>query len=387
MQRSERRILTTHVGSLPRSATLRELLIAQERGDVIDEAALEREIRTAVSDVVARQLASGIDIGNDGEQPRVGFSTYVAQRMSGFGGTGKRPISRDILDHPDYAEMLAIRRRLASRIQNPPAAIAAVKYFGEAHTKRECDLLNETTGRSSKQFTETFMSTASPGVIACTLLNQHYPNDAAYVQALAAEMKKEYDVIHAAGHLVQIDAPDLAMERARLYQNDSLDRFLEVVDLHVKAINQACVSIPADRIRLHICWGNYDGPHTHDVPLEPLLPILYRANVGALSIEMANPRHAHEWKAIKRAGFPEHMVLLPGVLDSTANQVEHPEVVADRIERAVDAVGDRTRVIASTDCGFGTFAGSDLVAPSVVWKKFEAMAEGARLASKTLFGR
>lgn len=387
MQRSERRILTTHVGSLPRNPVLRDLLIRQERGEAIDPAELERETLAAVDRVVNKQIEAGVDVGNDGEQPRVGFSTYVAQRMEGFGGEGKRPLSRDILDHPDYAQMLVQRRRMSSRIQNPPQAIGPVRYVGEQQTRRECEWLHAAMQRAKPQrFVETFMSTASPGVIACTLLNAHYASHAQYVTALAREMRKEYELIHASGHLLQIDAPDLAMERPRLFQKESLDKFLEIAALHVEAINEATASIPAERIRLHVCWGNHDGPHTHDVALEPLLPILYRAKVGALSIEMANPRHEHEYKAIKRVGFPEHMLLLPGVIDSTTNYVEHPEVVSDRIERAVDAVGDRTRVIASVDCGFGTFAGADLVADSVVWVKLASLAEGARLASERLWG-
>jgi 5-methyltetrahydropteroyltriglutamate--homocysteine methyltransferase len=387
MQRSERRILTTHVGSLPRNPVLRDLLVRQERGEPIDRPELDRQVGAAVDRVVAKQLDAGIDIGNDGEQPRVGFSTYAAQRMRGFGGESKRPVSLDLLDHPDYGELLGYRRRNSSRIMNAPQAIAPVEYIGEAEAVRECEVFGAALERARpRAFTEPFMTAASPGVIACVLLNAHYPSHEAYVDALAAQMKKEYELIHANGYVLQIDAPDLAMERPRLFQKDSLDRFLQIAAHHVVAINRACAAIPRDRIRLHVCWGNYDGPHTHDVPLEPLLPILYKANVGALSIEMANPRHEHEWKAIKRVGFPEHMLLLPGVIDSTSNYVEHPEVVSDRIERAVEAIGDRTRVIASTDCGFGTFAGSDMVADSVVWAKLATLAEGARLASSRLWG-
>jgi 5-methyltetrahydropteroyltriglutamate--homocysteine methyltransferase len=385
MLRSERRILTTHVGSLPRNPALRDLLVRQERGESIDEAELAGRVEAAVQRVVARQLEVGIDIGNDGEQPRVGFSTYVARRMRGFGGESKRPLARDILDHPDYGEIIAARRRFAAKIMNAPQAVGAVEYadFGEA--ARECDLFERAAAAAPGRFAEAFMTAASPGIIACTMLDAHYGSHEAYVAALAAEMRKEYELVAGRGLVLQIDAPDLAMERPRLFQDAPLDRFLEIVDCHVAAINHAVAGIPPDRLRLHVCWGNYDGPHTHDVPLEPLLPILYRARVGALSLEMANPRHQHEHKVIKRHPPPEGMLFLPGVIDTTTNYVEHPEVVADRICQAVEAVGDKTRVIASTDCGFGTFAGSDMVADSVVWAKLASLVEGARLATRRLW--
>jgi 5-methyltetrahydropteroyltriglutamate--homocysteine methyltransferase len=387
MQRSEQRILTTHVGSLPRNPALRDSLIRQERGDMIDANHHAGLVAAAVERVVAKQLDAGIDIGNDGEQPRVGFSTYVAQRMRGFGGESKRPLALDLLDHPDYGEMLAKRRIGAARVQNAPQCVGPVQYVGENEAKREGEWFAAALSRAKpRAFAETFMTAASPGVAACILLNAHYATHEAYVDALANELAKEYEVIHAQGHLLQIDAPDLAMERPRLFQNDSFERFLEIAAHHVKAINRATASIPRERIRLHVCWGNYDGPHTHDIPLAPLLPILYGANVGALSIEMGNPRHQHEWKAIKRNPPPSHMLLLPGVIDSTSNYVEHPEIVADRICQVVDAVGDRTRVIASVDCGFGTFAGTDMVADSVVWAKLGTLAEGARMATKRLWG-
>jgi len=229
------------------------------------------------------------------------------------------------------------------------------------------------------------MTAASPGVIATILLSAHYDSHEQYVMALAREMRKEYELIHARGLLLQVDCPDLAMERVRFFQNDSLEVFQRSVELHVEAINQATAGIPPDRIRLHVCWGNYDGPHTHDVPLEAVLPLFYRARVGALSLPLANPRHQHEYRVFKQHPLPDSMLLLPGVIDTTTNYVEHPEVVADRIAAAVEAVGDRTRVIASTDCGFGTFAGSEMVAHRVVWAKLGALTEGAAIASRRLF--
>jgi 5-methyltetrahydropteroyltriglutamate--homocysteine methyltransferase len=385
MQRSETRILTTHVGSLPRPPALRDLLVRRDRGEPVDAAALEREASAAVERVVAGQLEAGIDVGNNGEQPRAGFSTYVAGRMRGFGGASRREPAQDLIDFPDYAEMLARRRRDAARIGDAPQAIAEVEYADLSPAAAECDgFLRATDGRPRK-FVERFMTAASPGVIATILLSAHYSSHEQYIMALAREMRKEYELIHARGLLLQVDCPDLAMERTRFFRKDSLDRFLQMVELHVDAINQATAGIPPERIRLHLCWGNYDGPHTHDVPLEAVLPIVCRARVGALSLPLANPRHQHEYRVLKAHPLPDSMLLLPGVIDTTTNYVEHPEVVADRVCAAVDAVGDRTRVIASTDCGFGTFAGSEMVAHSVVWAKLGALSEGAAIASRRLW--
>lgn len=385
MRRSDTRILTTHVGSLPRAPALRELLVRRDRGEPVDAAALDREAAAAVERVVAGQLEAGIDVINNGEQPRAGFSTYVAGRMRGFGGTSRRQLARDLIDFPDYAEMLARRRRDAARIGDAPQAIAEVEYADLGPAAAECDGFLRATENHAGRFVERFMTAASPGVIATILLSAHYRSHEAYVMALAREMRKEYQLIHQRGLIVQVDCPDLAMERARFFQHDSLDRFLEMVDLHVSAINQATEAIPADRLRLHLCWGNYDGPHTHDVPLEAVLPLVLKARVGGLSLPLANPRHQHEYRVLRQHRLPDGMLLLPGVVDTTTNYVEHPEVVADRIVAAVDAVGDRTRVIASTDCGFGTFAGSEMVAHSVVWAKLTALSEGAALASRRLW--
>ena len=385
MRASDDRILTTHVGSIPRNPTLRQLLVAQDRGDAVDERALQREAEAAVQAVVAHQLEVGIDVGNDGEQPRAGFSTYVARRMRGFGGESKRPPARDIVEFPDYAEMLELRRRGAARIGNAPQAVADVRYDDLGEAARECDLFERATDASPRKFVERFMTAASPGTIATVLLNAHYDTHERYVMALADEMRKEYELIHARGFVLQLDCPDLAMERMRFFQHEPLERFQRAVELHIEAINRATAAIPADRIRLHLCWGNYDGPHVHDVPLEAILPIVVRARVGAISLPLANPRHQHEYKIIARHGLPESMLFLPGVIDSTTNYVEHPEVVADRIAQAVDAIGNRARVIASTDCGFGTFAGSEMCAPSVVWAKLRALTQGAVLGSRRLY--
>jgi 5-methyltetrahydropteroyltriglutamate--homocysteine methyltransferase len=386
MRRSEERILTTHVGSLPRNPKLRDLLVRQERGETIDAAELDREIDAAVQRAVQKQAEVGIDIGNDGEQPRVGFSTYVVRRMRGFGGESRRPPARDMIDFPDYTAMLEFRRRAAGRIANAPQAVAEIEYADLGEAAKECDLFRRCTTALSRPFTEAFMTAASPGIIATTMLNAYYDSHERYVFALAAQMRQEYEFIHSRGLLLQLDCPDLAMERTRLFQNEPLERFQEIVATHIDAINLAIANIPPERVRLHVCWGNNDGPHIYDVPLEAILPILYRAKVGALSLELAYPRHQHEYKVFKRYPLPDSMLFLPGVIDSTTNFVEHPEVVADRICQSVEVIGDRTRVIASVDCGFGTFAGSELVAESVVWAKLQALKQGAVLASNRLWG-
>jgi 5-methyltetrahydropteroyltriglutamate--homocysteine methyltransferase len=384
MKRSEHRILTTHVGSLPRPPALRDLLVRFDRGEAVDPAALAREAEAAVRHAVRHQREAGIDIGNDGEQPRVGFSTYPAKRMRGFGGASKRRLSRDLTEHPDYAARLARQRAGAARIADAPQAVAEVAYTDLSEAVAECELFRRCADGSG--FAEAFMTAASPGVIATIMLDAYYGSHEKYVRALAREMRKEYELIVARGFVLQLDCPDLAMERARFFQDEPLERFLDAVALHVDAINEAIAGLPADRIRLHLCWGNYDGPHTHDVPLEPLLPIVYRARVGALSLPLASPRHQHELKAFRRHPLPAGMLFVPGVVDSTTNVVEHSEVVADRIAAAAEVIGDRTRVLAGVDCGFGTFAGSQLVEDSVVWAKLRTLREGADLATKRLWG-
>jgi 5-methyltetrahydropteroyltriglutamate--homocysteine methyltransferase len=386
MKRSEHRILTTHVGSLPRPPALRDLLVRQDRGEAVDGGALAREAEAAVRYVISKQLDAGVDVGNDGEQPRVGFSTYPARRMRGFGGASKRRMARDMAEHPDYMARLARQRSGAARINDAPQAVAEVAYTDLGEATAECELFQRATPGEGKGFAEPFMTAASPGVIATIMLDAYYGSHERYIRALAREMRKEYELIVARGFVLQLDCPDLAMERVRFFQDEPLDRFLDAVALHIDAINEAVAAIPRDRVRLHLCWGNYDGPHTHDVALEPLLPIIYRARVGALSLPLASPRHQHELKAFRRHPLPDGMLFLPGVIDSTTNVVEHPEVVADRITAAVETVGDRTRVLASVDCGFGTFAGSQLVEESIVWTKLRALRDGADLATKRLWG-
>ncbi len=377
------RILTTHVGSLPRSDVLSDLLIRQEAGETIDTSALAREVEAATAHVIAAQVKAGVDIGNDGEQSRVGFQTYVPRCMCGFGGESKRPPARDQIEFPSYARQMAARFPHSAKVANAPAALSAVEYVNGAPIRDDAQRLKKLgTG-----FRETFMTAPSPGIVATTMLNQHYDSHEAYMMALANALGNEYRAIHEAGHVLQIDSPDLAMERHRFFGHLDERGFLKQLELHVAAINAGIAGIPRDRVRLHVCWGNNDAPHIYDIAMATILPELYRANVGALSIEFANPRHQHEYDALRANPLPAHMILIPGVLDTTTNFVEHPQLVARRLREAVAAIGDRERVIAGTDCGFGTFAGREYVAADVVWVKLAAAAEGARIASETLWGK
>ncbi|HVY15433.1 MAG TPA: cobalamin-independent methionine synthase II family protein [Rhodopila sp.] len=382
MLMSSDRILVTHVGSLPRPDALSDLLIRQEAGEAIDTAELARQVERATAQVIDKQVDAGADVGNDGEQSRVGFQTYVPRCLCGFGGESQRPPARDQLRFPSYARQTAARFPHSARVTNAPAALSEVRYVNSAPIEEDAARLKRLGGR----FRECFMTAPSPGIVATTMLNQHYDSHEAYLMALAEALSHEYRAIHDAGLVLQIDSPDLAMERHRFFGHLDDAAFLRQLELHVAAINLGIEGIPRDQVRLHVCWGNNDGPHIYDIAMASILPALYRANVGALSIEFANPRHQHEYAALRDNKLPAHMLLIPGVLDTTTNFVEHPEVVARRLEEAVAVVGDRERVIAGTDCGFGTFAGREYVAEEIVWEKLAAAAEGARIASRRLWG-
>ena len=386
MLTSQDRILATHCGSLPRPPQLSEMLLRQEAGERIDEQALHRECGSAVAAVLGAQLKAGIDIVSDGEQPRVGFSMYLPLRMEGFGGESIRPSPRDLDDFPLFMERLRQKRGRRNRIANPPKAIGEVRYTGLQDAKAEYDLFQSALGSLRQKPAETFMTAASPGIIATTMINEYYDSYETYVFALARELRKEYELIASYGFLLQLDAPDFGLERARMFKDKTDAEFLHAMELNVEAINRATEGIARERIRLHVCWGNWEGPHTHDFPLAGLLPLLYRAKVGALSIEFANPRHQHEYAALRKNPLPPEMILIPGVIDTTTNFVEHPEVVANRICEAVQTVGDRSRVIAGTDCGFGTSAGTEAVSPDVTWAKLAACREGADIATRRLWG-
>ncbi len=398
MNRSDKRILTSHVGSLPRSAHLLSLLNDLELGRTVNRSALQAVVRGELRTVIREQAAAGIDVAGDGELPRIGFSMYVKDRLSGFGGTAHRGNVTDFAKFPGYAALMARRTSKAATesasFVATPECVGRVTY-DPAFTQlsEELNLFDEALAAepdARSRISETFVTAASPGIISTTLLrsatNPDYRTDEAYVLALAEEMKKEYEGVVGRGHVLQLDAPDLALERQIMFVDRPLSEFLRRVELHVEAINRAIRDIPRDRVRLHMCWGNWDGPHCDDVDLEPLLPILYQARVGGLSLACANPRHAHEVELFRRYPLPLDMVLLPGVIDVTTNIVEHPQVVANRILAFVDVIGDRERVIANTDCGFSTFAGYTMVADDVVWAKLRSLSEGARLASRALWG-
>jgi 5-methyltetrahydropteroyltriglutamate--homocysteine methyltransferase len=386
MLASRDRILTTHCGSLPRAERLSDLLLRQEAGERIDETLLQAESAAAVAGVLDAQIAAGLDIVSDGEQPRVGFSMYVPLRMEGFGGETVRPSPRDLDDFPLFAERLRQRRVRRNRIANPPKAVGEVRYTNLPAARAELDLFKNALAALRQKPAETFMTAASPGIIATTMVNEYYDSYESYVFALARELRKEYELIVSYGFLLQLDAPDFGLERARMFKDRSDAEFLRAMELNVEAINRATEGIPRERIRLHVCWGNWEGPHTHDFPLAGLLPLLYRAKVGALSIEFANPRHQHEYAALRDNPLPPDMILIPGVIDTTTNFVEHPDVVANRICEAVATVGDRSRVVAGTDCGFATSAGTEMVSPDVVWAKLAAIRAGADIATRRLWG-
>jgi 5-methyltetrahydropteroyltriglutamate--homocysteine methyltransferase len=352
---------------------------ARSRGEGVDPEAMRGAIEEATAAVIAKQAEVGIDIGNDGEQARESFVTYVQHRMTGFGGQSQRQTMRDLREHPDFMELALPRfQRIKVSLMSAPAAIADVAYRDTDELDAECALV------ADAPFERTFMTACSPGIVCSAMENRHYRSMEEYVRAVAAALRTEYRAIVDRGLLLQIDAPDLALERHTMFADRPLGEFLEWVELVVDAINGALEGIDPAAVRLHVCWGNYEGPHTHDVPFAEIQPLLYQANIGALVVSMANARHAHEVRCFEDRPLPDGMSLVAGVIDTTSNYVEHPEVVADRIERAARAVGDLTRVVAGTDCGFDTTAGIGDVAPSLVWEKLRALRAGADLASERL---
>ncbi len=342
---------------------------------------LASTLSDAVRQTVARQIEMGIDIVSDGEMSKPSYSTYVKDRLTGFGGQGTLPMPADLAAHPDYAGRLFNAQ--AIRTLRTPKCVSPVAYKSTAAI--EHDIANLHDAVETRRHEGAFLTAASPGVIALFLDNEHYRSHEAYVFALADAMRTEYEAIHAAGFLLQIDAPDLAMGRHTQFADLDLGDFLDVASMHVEAINRAASSIPRDRMRLHVCWGNYEGPHDWDLPLRNLLEVVLRARPAALSFAAANPRHAHEWSLWQDVRLPEGRVLIPGVIDSTSNFVEHPDLVAERIVRFARFVG-RENVIAGTDCGLSTLAGYTAVEPSIAWSKLQALAEGARVATRTLWG-
>lgn len=374
------RILTTHAGSLPRSNEVLGLLVEKENGELSDMAAFDRCLGRAVAAVVARQVEVGIDVVSDGETSKIGYSTYIKDRLHGFSGDSPRRVPADLDDYPDYM------RRLAAAAETPK--IKRPRCTGDVGIKDEApldnDIANFRKALDGSGAVEGFMNAASPGVIAVFLPNDHYPSHQAYLEALAEAMRTEYEAINRAGFVLQIDCPDLAMGRHTLFSDLSEADFLKHAWQQVEALNHALADVPAERCRLHLCWGNYEGPHTHDIDLDTIIEVVLAAKPMAISFEASNPRHAHEWTVWREANLPEDKVLIPGVIDSATNFVEHPELVAERICRFADIVG-RERVLAGTDCGFGTFAGFGKVHPEICYAKLKALSEGAAIASDRLW--
>ena len=387
MRRSVDRILTTHTGSLPRPQSLVELLLARESGQPVDAAALESEVRSAVSGIVARQVEAGVDVVNDGEMSKIGYSTYVKERLTGFGGSqtmsqGSSIGPSDLFDYPNFAQRLMANRAISDL--RLPACTGPIEVADREAIQKDIEHLKTAVG--GQQPTDVFMTAASPGVIALFLANEYYPSRQAYLEAIARAMKDEYNAIVRAGLVLQLDCPDLAMGRHIQFGQASLEEFRRNAALNVEALNFAVADIPPEQLRMHLCWGNYEGPHHRDAPLRDIIDIVLTARPSAISLEACNPRHAHEWQVFEDVKLPEGKVLIPGVIDCTNNYIEHPDLVAQRIERYAQLVG-RENVMAGTDCGFGTFAGVSTVDPDIAWAKFQSMAAGARRASDRLWAR
>jgi 5-methyltetrahydropteroyltriglutamate--homocysteine methyltransferase len=380
MKTSTDRILTTHVGSLPRPPELRALLVKKDQGQPYDKAELARLTREAVASIVRRQVDAGIDIVDDGEMSKPGYSTYVADRLSGFEGHAPAKPRLDTGPHPNFVAALA-------RMTGDNAARRAVCTGPIAVRDRQPlaeDLANLKAALAGVDHVEAFMTAASPGLVPVFQTNSYYPSHEAYVEAIAAAMQQEYEAIVSAGFVLQLDCPDLAMAHHTSFQDLSEADFLKRAAFHVEVLNHTVRNIPADRMRIHICWGNYEGPHDHDIDFAKVAPILVKARPQALVVEAANPRHAHEWTVWQQTKLPDDKILIPGVLDTSTNYVEHPELVAERICRFAGIVG-RERVIAGSDCGFGTFAGYGKLDPDISFKKLRAMADGAKIASRRLW--
>jgi 5-methyltetrahydropteroyltriglutamate--homocysteine methyltransferase len=388
MRRSTSRILTTHTGSLPRPRELTRLYASRARGEAVDAADIDRAGRDAVRAVVRKQHDAGIDVGNNGEQQRDSFFLYLKSRLSGLGGSWERPSRADVERYPDFKRMWIEQhasKTQVSALGGLPKAIGEVRYLDDRAIDDECRHFVAVLAETPGVFVEPFMSAPSPGILATAVRNEHYDTLANYLAALGRALQVEYEAIVRNGLLLQIDAPDLALERHITWKDRPVGEFVAFVEQVVATINRALVNVPRERVRLHVCWGNSESPHDCDVPLADILPALQQANVGGFVLPFANPRHAHEFKCFAKHPLADDQVLVAGVIDSLTNFVEHPEVVADRIERVAAVIGDPARVLAGTDCGFDTSAGWGRVAEDVVWAKLASLRDGARLASERLF--
>ena len=382
MKRSTERFLTTHTGSLPRPPDLIRMMYAKEEGVPVDPAALSQRVADAVAEVVRKQAESGVDIVNDGEMSKPSYATYIKDRLDGFGGTGNSFIYQDLVGFPKLAQRVFGDPGRSRR--KTPACNAAIGVRDPAAARVDTDHLQAAVAKAPAE--EAFLSAASPGVVSLFFRNDYYPTPEAYLEAIAEAMRVEYETVVDAGFVLQLDCPDLGMGRHIQYADLSLADFRRKAQMHVEAFNHATRNIPPDRLRMHLCWGNYEGPHHCDVPLPDIIDIVFRARASAIALEAANPRHAHEWKVFETVKLPEGKVLIPGVIESKSNFIEHPELIAQRIGRYANLVG-RENVMAGSDCGYGTWVGQAAVDPDVVWAKMAAMAEGARIASREFWKR
>ena len=376
------RILTTHVGSLPRSKEVADLLYLRENGQPYAAAEFDAVMAASVAAVVQRQAQTGIDIVSDGETSKIGYATYIRERLTGFAGDNPRQVALDLQEYPDFRARMAVFAGKQSFKR--ASCVGPIAYTGFSDLER--DIANLKAATRDVTVRGAFLNAASPGVVSAFQPNAHYPSHAAYVEAIGEAMRVEYEAIVNAGLLLQLDCPDLAMARHTSFQDLTESQFLARAEHQVEVLNHALRNVPAQSLRMHICWGNYEGPHDHDIPLEKIMGIVLKAKPAAILFEASNPRHAHEWIVWKNARIPEDKVLVPGVVTSTSNYVEHPELVAQRLLQFADIVG-RERVLAGTDCGFGTFAGIGKMDAEISWKKLGALTEGAALASRWLWGR
>jgi 5-methyltetrahydropteroyltriglutamate--homocysteine methyltransferase len=382
------RILTTHTGSLPRGRELTGLYANRQKGEAFDADAIASLARESVRKIVAREAAVGIDIGNDGEQMKDGFFLYLKHRLTGLGGSWQRSPRADVECYPEFKRMLAERApKVAVDARTlVPKAVGKVSYISDEPLREDCRFFKATLEQSGDPFVDAFLTAPSPGIVATAIRNEYYDSQDAYLEALGRALQVEYETIVSNGFLLQIDAPDLGLERHITYAQQPLSNFLDFAERVVATINNALANVPRHRVRLHVCWGNYEGPHDCDVPLKDILPLLLEADVGGLVLPFANPQHAHDYACLKEIPLHDDQIIVAGVIDPLTNIVEHPEVVAERLQRVAEVVGDPRRVQGGTDCGFDTGAGSGRVAEDVVWAKLAALSNGARIATERLFG-
>jgi 5-methyltetrahydropteroyltriglutamate--homocysteine methyltransferase len=382
MKLSTDRILTTHVGSLPRGEAVVEQLLLRENGEKVDDATFDRVMREGVSQVVKQQVETGIDVVSDGETSKISYATYMKDRLSGFDGDHPRQIAKDLQPFAEFRTRMAVFAGKQSFKRQ--ACVGPIQVIERETLKKDIENLRAAAGTHRAH--EAFMNSASPGVVSAFQPNRYYPTHEAYVEAIGAAMQEEYEAVVNAGLVLQLDCPDLAMARHTGFQDLSEAEFLKRAEHQVEVLNHALRNVPASALRMHVCWGNYEGPHDHDIPLEKVMPIVLKAKPSAILFEASNPRHAHEWAVWRNTKIPEDKVLVPGLLTSTSNYVEHPELIAQRVQQFADIVG-RERVLAGTDCGFGTFAGIGKMDAGISWRKLAALVEGAKLASARLWKR